>query len=93
MVDVLARGVARVSLAHAGVEACEPHHGLGDPGQPRVCGGRGARTSAPPAAHCQPRACGGGGELVAEAVTTRRRPVSVMVFLPERMYLDQVGGD
>ena len=28
-----------------------------------------------------------------EAVTTRRRPVSVMVFLPERMYSDQVGGD
>ena len=42
---------------------------------------------------CQPRVCGGGGEFVAEAITTRRRPVSVMVFLPERMYSDQVGGD
>lgn len=28
-----------------------------------------------------------------EAIMTRRRPVSVMVFLPERMYPDQEGGD
>nr|DAS01164.1 MAG TPA: hypothetical protein [Caudoviricetes sp.]DAY26446.1 MAG TPA: hypothetical protein [Caudoviricetes sp.] len=28
-----------------------------------------------------------------EAITTRRRPVSVMVFLPERLYPDQEGGD
>ena len=28
-----------------------------------------------------------------EAITTRRRPVSVMMFLPERMYPDQEGGD
>ncbi len=42
---------------------------------------------------CQPRACGGGGEFVAEAITTQRRPVSVMVLLPERTYPDQEGGD
>lgn len=41
----------------------------------------------------QPRVCGGGGEFVAEAITTRRRPISVRVFLPERMYPDQEGGD
>ena len=28
-----------------------------------------------------------------EVIMTRRRPVSVMVFLPERMYPDQEGGD
>ena len=32
-------------------------------------------------------------EFVAEAIMTRRRPVSVMVFLPERTYPDQEGGD
>lgn len=43
----------------------------------------------------QPRVRGGIGMMAAasEAIMTRRRPVSVMVFLPERMYPDQEGGD
>ena len=40
----------------------------------------------------QPRACGGEGEFVAEAITTRRRSVSVMVFLPERCTLTRWAG-
>ena len=60
---------------------------------PAYAGVEGSRTPAASTTPSQPRVCGGGGEFVAEAITTRRRPVSVMVFLPERMYPDQEGGD
>ena len=60
---------------------------------PAHAGVKGPCTCVPTWVTRQPRVCGGGGEFVAEAIMTRRQPVSVMVFLPERTYPDQEGGD
>ena len=80
-----------VSPAHAGVEASPPPPTRPASCRPCACGVEAGCAAPSRTAARRPRVCGGRGEFVAEAITTRR-PVSVVVFLPERLTLTRRAG-